>query len=410
MTRYIIIPKNDRALERLEVEPSGMTEQSRVERADEVLSARKSDEVSGDVIDALEKSKDFSDLIASPTEDLPALGVAIIDAGDNDKAELQSIFKEMSVVEDKQVSLVEPTETGSEFVSSPTNLDLWHLEAIGLNQVRQSNPNITGAGALIAVLDTGISLVPELSTNIVGAVRYDDISKQIVENPGIGDTYGHGTFVTGLICGATTGIAPAAAIVDVLMLPGGNPGWHSNYLSAFNFIISQRNIPIVNISAGLDGWHEDMRHGFRSLYAHGVLAVAAIGNTGQGYSISPGSFRRSLSVGATTREFTVYQHGSGGWFKDELGAFSKPNLVAPGVNVTSCTMNGGYAKWEGTSMATAIVTGAAALVHSVAPQLNIEQTAYVILSNCFDLSDRPERQGSGLLSTYNIFNSNFTGV
>src|SRR5438270_9005584 len=79
-----------------------------------------------------------------------------------------------------------------------------------------ANTGVTGRGATVAVLDTGITQLPDFGNRIVGGV---DLSGE--GNP-FADSYGHGTFVSGLIAGngassagLYTGEAPGARLVSI---------------------------------------------------------------------------------------------------------------------------------------------------------------------------------------------------
>jgi len=73
-------------------------------------------------------------------------------------------------------------------------------------------------------------------------------------------------------------------------------------------------------------------------------------------------------------------------------------LVAPGEGVYSSVQGGGYEAWDGTSMATPIVSGVAALIlEKYSKQMNVGQLFDALLNNCKDLGQDKERQGKGLV-------------
>jgi subtilisin family serine protease len=71
--------------------------------------------------------------------------------------------------------------------------------------------------------------------------------------------------------------------------------------------------------------------------------------------------------------------------------------VAPGEGVFSCVMGGGYEPWDGTSMATPIVSGIAALLIEKYRDMTVSDLQEAILNSCKDLGLPPQRQGHGLV-------------
>ena len=79
-------------------------------------------------------------------------------------------------------------------------------------------------------------------------------------------------------------------------------------------------------------------------------------------------------------------------------SYDVPDLVAPGADVTSCVMGGGYEAWNGTSMATPLVSGVAALIVEKFPNISLADLTDEILSAAVKLPSAPDiRQGRGLL-------------
>ena len=115
---------------------------------------------------------------------------------------------------------------------------------------------------------------------------------------------------------------------------------------------------------------------------YGVLPVVAIGNENHGNSSSPGNVHSAFSVGAAEKvkggkvEVAFFSSGASLVFPgaEPNGLVTKPDVVAPGVQVFSCVppqQTAGGVRWyvymDGTSMATPHVTGVAALLMSAKP-------------------------------------------
>jgi serine protease AprX len=246
-------------------------------------------------------------------------------------------------------------------------------------QVAALDPGATwyeraGAGVGIALLDTGVTPSSELDGAVVAG---PDLSG---DGDGL-DHYGHGTFMAGLIAGRTTGAAPGAHVVSVKVAGADGSTTLSTVLAAIDWAIERRaeyGLRILSISLAVDAaptWRADpLAIAAEVATAHGLLVVTAAGNDGDDVA-SPGIAPSALTVGATdvhdtaaVRDDTVPTwSGHGG---------DKPELVAPGVSVVSSRAAGSaidvahpearvgdeHFRGSGTSMATALAAGAAAVL------------------------------------------------
>lgn len=247
------------------------------------------------------------------------------------------------------------------------------------------NRRYTGAGARVAVLDTGIALHPDFHGRIIA---FKDC---IHEREKIYDDNGHGTHVAGILAGdgrmsggTLAGMAPGAEIVAVKVLDEKGDGDINHLLSGIHWV--KRNgrrlgIRIVNISVGarydIDKKKEAWILGaVEQLWNMGMVVVISAGNygPGRGTVAVPGTSRKVITVGALTDGKEVGCSGQGP--TDECVV--KPDIVAPGYQILSCNsgfrMTGrAYVVKSGTSMATPVVSGAIALLLSKYPNMsNVE--------------------------------------
>ena len=140
-----------------------------------------------------------------------------------------------------------------------------------------------------------------------------------------------------------------------------------------------------------------MEEVIRDMLAVGVLPVCASGNEGCNYTRSPGNYRNVLSVGASNNQGRVWHRSSSAKININYHEYNIPHLVAPGEQVYSSVVQGGYESWNGTSMATPIVSGVAALLLERDPDLTVSQLRDKLLSRCKLLNQPKERQGLGLV-------------
>ncbi len=209
------------------------------------------------------------------------------------------------------------------------------------------------------------------------------------------DDNAHGTHTMGTMVGDDgqgnqIGVAPGAKWVGCRNMERGW-GKPSTYISCFEWFLAPTDVNgtnpkpdkaphVINNSwycadmEGCDqpGTHEMLRQAIINLKASGVVVVVSNGNDGPfcGSTIHPPAyFQESFSIGATNIADTIAGFSSRGpVFRDGSNRL-KPNVSAPGAQVRSCTPNGGFASFSGTSMAGPHVAGLVALMLSANPDL-----------------------------------------
>ncbi len=233
---------------------------------------------------------------------------------------------------------------------------VWGVERIGTAYAHDQGNK--GAGVKIGIIDSGIDYThPELSANYAGGwdfVNNDDDPR---------DDYGHGTLVAGII-GAVddgqgiVGVAPEASLFAYKVIDSVGHGSFSNVIAALDRAIAD-GMDIVNMSFGsLGDPGQELLDACERAAAAGILLVAAAGNFGTFDGVGdnvlyPARYSSAIAVAATTD-------------LDERAFFSSTGpdleLAAPGYNIYSTDLFGGYAYESGTSLAAAHVAGAAALL------------------------------------------------
>ncbi len=201
------------------------------------------------------------------------------------------------------------------------------------------------------------------------------------QDANVADDYGHGTHVAGII-GATgnnglgiTGVAWAARVMPVKVLDQYGTGWYSDIAAGIVYAVDN-GANIINLSLGGETDSPVLREPIEYAQAHGVLVVAATGNTG-GSVLYPAAYPSVLAVAATDQA-------------DQRAAFSnfgpEVDVAAPGVDIYSTwPWVTGYFTKSGTSMAAPHVTGVAALVWTHRPQLSAQLVASMIMLTATDI-------------------------
>ena len=231
----------------------------------------------------------------------------------------------------------------------------------------------------VGVLDTGIeSDHPDLIDNLVEG-------KSFVDNvTSTNDTYGHGTHVAGIIGAVSnnsigvSGVCRQVSLVPLKLSTNGT--WPvSNVVNALNYAKNLWNtakqISIINFSGGNYSNESTMK---TAIDNYPGLFVAAGGNNDSDVDTTlnyPASFDIDNMI-------VVGSHTATGE-KSSFSSYGSKNvdIFAPGSNIKSTIPGNTYAYKNGTSMAAPFVTGVAALMLSVNPNLSAEELKANIIGN-----------------------------
>ena len=256
----------------------------------------------------------------------------------------------------------------------------WEVDALGVNEVHAQG--IDGSGVTIGIIDTGVAFEHE---SLAGGYRGRDGDhnhdwwsplRAYREQPV--DLAGHGTAVAGLAVGDVIGVATGAEwIAGIACTEGGCP--LSGVVHAMQFMLAPTTLgeedprpdlrpEIINSSWVRSEDDEPMRRASEALAASGIFQVYAAGNDGPdcGTASPAGEGDAFVSVGAKTREGALADFSARGPANDGRVA---PDVVAPGDNVVTATMDGTYQSISGTSFAAPLVAGVAALMLQANPAL-----------------------------------------
>ncbi|MDQ6669807.1 MAG: S8 family peptidase [Chloroflexota bacterium] len=373
---------------------------------------------------------------------LPIINAA---AGWADAAAITAMSLLPQVAEIDQDAPVQPrrsTATGASW--PPGSLTSLYVQEVNANSVWQQGGS--GRGVTVAVLDSGVS--PDLdltrtSNRILASVGFAGPTSASSPDPG-----GHGTHIAGIIAGDGTrsagqyvGMAPGANIVSVQVLDANGNGRVSSILRGLDWVIAhqaQYNIRIVNMSFGAiaQGSYitDPMAAGVEVAWTRGLVVVAAAGNGGpsSGTVDTPGIDPYAITVGSSDDRgtLTLADDVLGWWssWSSANGSTSqKPDLVAPGRRLVSLYVPGStlsallpdhlvtarngstYFRLTGTSMSTAVVSGAVALLLEHQPGLTPDQVKKILTttSQAFGQGVTPSQPGSagaGLLNAVAAFN------
>ncbi len=348
--------------------------------------------------------------------------------------EVESVYENFRV----NITLHEERE---ETVVSAGNYT-WGLEMIRAPDVWKDF-GIRGHGVRVCVIDTGVDIShPDLA----GKMWSDDISDptypggwaafnskgEIIKDSKPHDTHWHGTHVSGTVLGGDAsgiaiGVAPAAWLMHALALPGGS-GTFAQVVAAMQWCIDPfdqygnprgKKANILSMSFGIDGHHWQFNKIIGNIVSAGAIPVAAIGNSGEGVSSSPGNIYQTFGIGAVDSYGKVALFSGGEIIDDPYmhpEPYIKPDFSAPGVNVYSSIPDNKWRYASGTSMATPHVAGAIALLLEAQPALEINEIYDILRSTSVDKGETGKdiRYGWGIINIYEavkevVWNSSIEG-
>jgi len=265
--------------------------------------------------------------------------------------------------------------------------DQWHLQYLQVSTVHQHS---RGDGITVAVVDTGVDAHPDLRDNIASGLDLTTNSERLE------DLDPHGTGIAGLIAAhgrgpnsGALGIAPRSKILPIRDRDLVSKGTSDGLARGIEWAI-EHGADVINISSGGGPSHR-LRQAIDAAVRADVVVVAAAGNQPSDLGVSfPAAYDGVLAVGATDRNG---DHAAVSVTGEKVG------LSAPGVDIYSTSIDGKYSKATGTSAATAIVSGAVALVRSRFPGLSAREVVHRLTATAVDKGapGRDEQYGYGVL-------------
>lgn len=275
------------------------------------------------------------------------------------------------------------------------------------------NPTYFGEGVGVAFIDTGIS--PHCDF-LIGRARVKFFKDFINGKKNFYDDNGHGTFVCGVCCGngalsnfKYSGVAPKSDIFSLKALDKNGEASANKILDAMEWIFDNHKkmgVQVVCMSFGSEplGHNDPIMLGAEALWKDGVVVVAAAGNSGPEFQTikSPGISSKIITVGGIddnrSNNFYNKENFSMADFSSRGPAFRniKPDVVAPSVDIISCGINKFYTYLSGTSVATPMIAGIAALLLERYKDASPNDVKNMILHSCQPLGFDKNFEGYGL--------------
>ena len=258
-------------------------------------------------------------------------------------------------------------------------------------QLSAAHARATGAGIVVAVLDTGVEHAHPLLRDRLATGGYDFVADDLVpedeamqldaDGDGRFDANrGHGTHVAGIV--ALT--APGARILPLRVLDSEGRGNLFTLAEAVDHAV-RAGARVLNLSLGIGYRSRLLEDAVLRAQAADVLVIAAAGNRNSDKDVFPAALPGVIGVAAlddTDRKSVFTNWGQ--WVA----------VSAPGQAIGSAFHDGRYARWSGTSMAAPFAAGQAALLRSANQTADADLTAAVLLTSSVNLkSTNPDWDG-----------------
>ncbi len=251
----------------------------------------------------------------------------------------------------------------------------WHLPKIGAPgawDVSTGKSNVC-----IAVIDSGVDpLTPDLSGRLLpngyDFVNFDSDPR---------DDNGHGTAAAGTAAASgnnsqgVAGVAWGVSVLPIKVMDSNGVGSYSAIASGINYAATN-GAKVINLSLGGTSSSRTLESAVNFAWSKGVVVIAAAGNNGTTNPVYPAAYSNCVAVSAVNSSDTITSWSSRGSYVD---------LCAPGENIATTGLNGSYVSYSGTSFASPIVAGVAALALSANSTLGNSAVVSLLKKNADDL-------------------------
>ncbi|RKT51744.1 S8 family serine peptidase [Saccharothrix australiensis] len=270
----------------------------------------------------------------------------------------------------------------------------WHLDELGVPAVHRV---VRGDGVVVAVVDSGVDdTVPDLAGALLPGAGFGSAEG----SDGTEDATGHGTAMAALIAGrgvagGVLGVAPAARVLPVSVGAGGGNFTTAAVAEGITWAVDH-GADVLNVSlTSTAPTTPDLLRAVAHALDHDVVVVAGTGNEGVGRVGAPAGVEGVVAVSGTVP-------GGAPWPSSNTGP--ETVLAAPAEGIRTALPRSvaasGFAAVDGTSAATALVSGVAALVRARHPDLDAGNVVHRLVTTATDLGPvgRDDATGFGLVA------------
>lgn len=369
-TDYIVVTNNENALE----EANEISND-----CEELMKISNKDTISKMAIDTSELSQLNSiDGVVSVEKDIVLSGSTNDDTNSDEVDVLDCLFKEVNTNE----------------------LNQWNLQSLGVDDEKSVSPS---EKVKVELLDSGVSWSDDINVKYRENLIEDDIGI----NPLYEDYSQHGTGMAGVICAKDNGkgiigVNPNVDLYSVRALDDNIQAPLSRIIQGIYWGIDN-DMDIINMSFGTNTNSSVLRTAIKAAHDKGIVLVAASGNDKEKGVQYPAAYPEVISVGSQSASGEISEFTS---IDENL------DVIAPGENIESTGIFGTINGSDGTSIATAQVTGIASLILEKDKSKSPDFVKDLILKSSKKISDNGivtgAVDGKYALSIYDDFAKNYS--
>ena len=275
----------------------------------------------------------------------------------------------------------EEPDISVETTSDPYYSSQWYLDYLNMTDTWKYMNRVPRSRVRVAIIDTGIDLShPDLAANVNPQYCVSSVTDDYYQITDDVSTAGHGTHIAGIVGAVTDNARGVAGLSDsyteiaAIQCSDGAAIYSSYVVRAIQYAI-RIDADVINMSLGMNTHDPLLEAALQEAYDAGILVVCSAGNDGTDRKHYPSAYSSTIGIIAAKEDGT----------KRSDASYGTDNFIsAPGDSIMSTLPGGTYGYRSGSSMAAGVVTGIAADMLSVNPNLSVEEIRTILAQTATD--------------------------